>query len=236
MKIAWSGVGITDGRGKFGGSVASKNAAGAFIRTKVNPANPKTTKQTAVRATFSVLAGLWRSLTDAQGVGWSEATPEYRYTDGLGATKNYTGNQLFVKLNAALRALTPGAALIANAPSPASFPDFLFTELTAIVSAPGVLDEMGLTFDAATVPAGWSLQVYATPALSAGVMRPSDSLFRLVASAPVVASSATEIKTQYSAVFGGLTEGAKVYVKVTAVNTTTGQTVEIGSLGAIVTG
>ena len=236
MKIAWSGVGITDGRGKFGGSVASKNAAGAFIRTKVNPSNPKTSKQTSVRAVFSVLSGLWRSLTDAQRTGWSEAAPEYRYTDSLGATKVYTGNQLFVKLNASLRALDPGAALLSNAPSPASFPDFLLTGLSIVVSAPGVLDSFDLDFSEATVPAGWSLQVYATPPVSAGIMRPSESLFRLVASAPTVATGQTSVSTQYAAVFSGATEGAKVFTRVSAVNTTTGQSVDVGGLGAIVTG
>lgn len=55
MKIKW-GMMMTDGRGKLGGQVASKNRAGAYVRTKVTPVNPRTTQQQAIRTLFGSIA------------------------------------------------------------------------------------------------------------------------------------------------------------------------------------
>jgi len=65
MKIKWGAI-VVDGRNKIGGHVASKNRAGAYLRTKVTPVNPNTGYQAGVRNTLSTLSSGWRALEEAQ--------------------------------------------------------------------------------------------------------------------------------------------------------------------------
>lgn len=106
MKIKW-GMMMTDGRGKLGGQVASKNRAGAYIRTKVTPVNPQTVAQQNIRQLFGSIASAWRSLTQAQINGWNEATEFWQRTDIFGDLKKPSGFALFQRLNTGLLANIP---------------------------------------------------------------------------------------------------------------------------------
>lgn len=98
MKIKFGAI-VTDGRGKIGGHVASKNRSGAYMRTKVTPANPNTTAQSNARNLLTTFSQKWRTLTDAQRKAWSGAVSDYAKTDIFGDIKNPTGLNLFIKVN-----------------------------------------------------------------------------------------------------------------------------------------
>lgn len=65
MKLKFGAI-VVDGRGKIGGHVASKNGAGAYLRTKVTPTNPQTARQSFVRALFAAITAAWSGLTASQ--------------------------------------------------------------------------------------------------------------------------------------------------------------------------
>ena len=58
MKLKFGAI-VTDGRGKIGGHVASKNRSGAYLRTKVTPSNPNTVAQVQVRSILASLSQSW---------------------------------------------------------------------------------------------------------------------------------------------------------------------------------
>ena len=224
-KIIFSGAGITEIRGKAGGSVFSRNASGAFWRNRVNPVNPQTSRQLAVRSGFTSISTQWRDLTNAERQAWSDFAPTMPFQDALGQSKIYTGNQLFMKLNQSLTQASPATPLLTSPPSPVTSPVLAVsllefgvdgTDLTAV-----------FTISPATVPAGFVMRVFASPGLSAGIMRPQASLFRLVSTSPTIATGVANIAPDYEALYGLPSEGSKVYVRVVLVSSASGQQFEV---------
>ena len=93
------GMIVTDGRGKLGGQVFSKNRSGAYIRTKVTPTNPQTAAQTNVRQSFATLSQAWSTLTASEISAWNGAVKDWATTDIFGDLKNPTGKNLYLRLN-----------------------------------------------------------------------------------------------------------------------------------------
>ena len=208
---------VTDGRGKIGGHVASKNRAGAYLRTKVTPVNAQNAAQTAVRNRLSNFSQAWRGLSEAQRAAWNAATGDFAKTNIFGDLVNPTGFNLYQKLNNNLSRI--GEAAISVPPVPGSITDIVIGVLTVAAGAGTV----SLAYTAGA-DAGSEIEVWATPTVSAGVSFVK-SEFRLIgqftanAAAPFVASSA------YASKFGSLvgSAGKKVFLKTVAINTTTGQ-------------
>ena len=107
---------VTDGRGKIGGHVASKNRGGAYLRTKVTPVNGQTTAQTSIRNRFTNLSQGWRGLTADERNAWNAAVADYARTDIFGDLHQPTGFNLYQRLNNNL--VTIGEASISTPPLP----------------------------------------------------------------------------------------------------------------------
>ena len=99
MKIKFGAI-VTDGRGKIGGHVASKNRSGAYLRTKVTPSNPQTSAQSTARSILASASQNWRKLSDSQRLSWNNAVSDWSKTDIFGDIKKPTGLNLYVKLSA----------------------------------------------------------------------------------------------------------------------------------------
>lgn len=102
--------------GKFsksaGSTTASHNRYGAYMRTRVTPVNPKTTKQLTQRSQLASLSATWRTLTDAQRAAWKALGAQMTRTDSLGATYDLTGLQAFISCNRNIL-FTGGTVLLA---------------------------------------------------------------------------------------------------------------------------
>ena len=90
---------ISDIAGTVGGGVFSKNANGAYLRTKGLRNNQNTAAQREKRLNLTNFAQQWRNLTQAERDSWTQASPQFTYQNRVGDTKQYTGFQLFVKTN-----------------------------------------------------------------------------------------------------------------------------------------
>jgi len=93
------GMIVTDGRGKLGGQVFSKNRGGAYIRTKVTPTNPQSTAQTVVRQSFAEYSQNWSALSATLITAWNAAVSSWSKTDIFGDLRNPTGKNLYLRLN-----------------------------------------------------------------------------------------------------------------------------------------
>lgn len=215
MKMKFGAI-VVDGRGKIGGHVASKNRAGAYLRTKVSPVNPQTSYQLAVRNRFTGLSQGWRGLTETQRTAWNAAVSDYQVTDIFGDLKNPTGINLYQRLNNNL--LTCGEASIATPPLPSSVQAVVLSSIAAAAGAGTLTATYTPAIDSDTL-----VKVFATAPQSAGKSFVK-SEYRLIDIIATADASPLSIETEYDAKFGSVgIAGQKVFLKFVPVNLNTGQ-------------
>lgn len=215
MKAKFGAI-VVDGRGKIGGHVASKNRAGAYFRTKVSPVNPQTGYQLGTRNRFTGFSQAWKGLTQVQRDAWNAAVGDFARTDVFGDLKNPSGFNLYQRLNNNLS--TVGASPISTPPLPASVGEVIAESLTYTVGTPALSVAM-----AGNVPAGTYVKVWATAPQSPGRSFVK-SQYRLIGILDPAATSPVNILSDYTDKFGGVGEiGQKIFVKLEAINGTTGQ-------------
>lgn len=207
-KIKW-GMIVTDGRGKLGGQVFSKNRSGAYIRTKVTPSNPRTPDQMAGRSILGSLSASWSGLTDEQRRLWNNAVDEWAKTDIFGDSRKPTGKNLFTGLNKEIE--QSGGTRILTPPEKVVMPEL--PELNPIME----LASESLDLDIATVPAGFTLQVSATAPMSQGTNFVKDKL-RVIGYVPAGVVDANDLFGFYVDKFGEPKAGANIHIAVKLVS------------------
>ena len=208
-KIKW-GMIVTDGRGKLGGQVFSKNRSGAYIRTKVTPSNPRTADQMAGRGILGSLSASWSGLTDEQRRAWNNAVEDWQKTDIFGDSRKPTGKNLFTGINKEIE--QSGGTRILTPPVKVVMPELPALEPTIKLDT----EEFGLGIT--NVPAGFTLQVSATAQLSKGTTFVKDKL-RVIGYVPAGAVDANDLFGYYVDKFGTPTAGANIHVAVKLVST-----------------
>lgn len=98
-------LGFTYGelRGKIGGTVYSRNKAGAYARAKVTPVNPQTVRQQTARYNFGNMSILYQNLSVMAKDCWQTfASTHFNPLKG-NSTGIYTGGNAFVALRQSAR-------------------------------------------------------------------------------------------------------------------------------------
>lgn len=225
MKAKFGAI-VVAGSGKLGGHVASRNRAGAYFRTKVTPVNPSTTYQQNTRNVLGSLSQTWRTLTQEQILAWNAGVSDYATTDIFGDLRNPTGKNLYVRLNANL--ISVGQSPISDIPS---LQDIGFAEATSLTIS---LSSGTWNLDGDFATATSNIQLWATPSVSAG-KNFVKSLYRQIGSIVGGTVGPIDILTDYTNRFGAPALGEKVFIKVVAVNITSGQKGVGSSVSTIVT-
>lgn len=215
MAIVKYGHLIAEARGKLNGTVFSRNTYGAYMRTKVTPANPSTAFQAAVRADMTTHAQAWRALTAAQRVAWSALAIQLTRINIFGDNVPLTGFNAFIKINRNLGAA--GTAPLTDAPVLGSV-----TALTALtVAAAAGASTVGVTFAPTPVPAGYALVIRATPQMSAGINFVK-SEYRQLSIVAAAGASPSAQGAAYETRFGNLVAANKLFVSARLINLTSG--------------
>lgn len=201
---------------KLAGTVFSKNRYGAYVRTKVTPTNPSTTAQVNARNILATQSQGWRGLTNAQRLGWINASPNFPFTDVFGNIRYLAGNALYVKLNSNLNYANQAA--IDNAPSPVAIEALTLVSFTAAAGA----GTLAITFAPTPVPAGFELIIQATPGVSQSISFVKNK-FRNVSFVAAAGTSPHATGTAYVAKFGAMTAGQKIFVRIFLISTVSGQ-------------
>lgn len=218
MKIKF-GMMMTDGRGKLGGQVASKNRAGAYVRTKTSPVNPQSIAQSQVRSSFAAVSALWRGLTDQNRASWNEAVNNWQRTDVFGDLKTPSGFNLFMRLCTPLQNAFNDVIISLYAPTPVEMP--ALSEVTATYATATSALSLATTVANTLDLEEYVYNVYATAPQSAGKSFVKND-FRLLGW--VEADAATrDITTLYNAKFGSLPLDSNVQIRVQALSRATGQ-------------
>lgn len=207
---------MADARGSVAGTVFSKNAYAAYVRTKVSPVNPQTPAQQAIRQFFTQISQAWRGLTELQRKLWNQNAVNYNRTNVFGDQVQLNGFNLFKQLNQNL--LFTGETLLSDAPTPQAV--FGFTSASLIADT--TTGDITLTY-APAIPADTKVIVSATTQLSAGVNFVKSEL-RSIKIAVTADASPLDLTTDYVAKFGALPAvGTKVFVEIKPINTVSGQ-------------
>lgn len=217
MALIKFGAFVTDIRNKVGGTVFSKNAAGAYVKNKVTPLNPATARLSNVHTRMALLSQAWRGLTAAQRTSWNDAASSFPYTNQFGDTYYLSGLSLHNALNLALLNINESA--LTEPPTPATVEGVYTATLTAAKGTPA----MSLAFTQDPVPADTAYVLYATPGISPGVSF-YKGRFRYISFLDAAATSPADILADYTAKFGAVpAAGQKVAVNVVPMNKVTGQ-------------
>lgn len=204
MKIKWGAL-VVDGRGKIGGHVASKNKAGAYIRTKTTPTNPQTVAQTAARNLFGSISQAWSGLSQTVRDGWNAAVAEWQTTDIFGDLKQPSGKALFQRLNN--QAQSAGLSAVTTAPAKAEMPSYIITGAEIDITQ----GEINLTVSGST-PAEQQVFV-GTPTLSDGTTFVKNKLRQFSEGTAGIGFN-TANYAAYVAKFGTPTAGDNIYIGV----------------------
>lgn len=81
--------------GSQAGTTSSRNRFGQYLRTRAVPVQPRTPKQTANRAIFTIGSSAWRGLTDPQRTAWNDYAAQITRNDSLGSGYSPTGAELY---------------------------------------------------------------------------------------------------------------------------------------------
>jgi hypothetical protein len=214
-KIKYSGL-IAGISGKLNGTVFARNAGGDYMRTKVTPVNPQSQAQVLARAKLAGFAQSWKTLTQVQRDSWSAAVANWSTTDVFGDVQNPKGNTLYTRLN--INISNAGGAAIVLPPVPVGVTALTSLELAAAVG----LSTFDLTFTPAAVPADHTLYVEATGPMSPGISN-ANAEFRTIGTVAAAGASPADLFAEYTAKFGALIEGQKVFVRAKFIHTLTGE-------------
>lgn len=190
--------------GSIGNQTNSRNRSGQYIRQRAIPTQPRTVSQIAARSRLTSQSAAWRGLTDPQRAAWNAFAQSFTITNSLGVTINLTGAQCFIKVNTVN--LLEGVATV---DVPPALPTFIAVTVTGLVAtaATQLLSATG------TTPAtGTTYMFFCSPQVSAGVT--FQGQFRYIASFTTATAGAFVLTTPYTAKFGALITGKKVFVKV----------------------
>jgi hypothetical protein len=215
-KIVTSAL-VADVRKKIGGNVFTKVRAGAMVRRKVSPIQPRTNTQRNVRAGFTALAKAWSGplMDDTKRAAWNALAANYPQKDKFGASHTLTGLQMFLKLNRVLQTLlvpliyTPPATLEAGYPS----------TLTVVATSPATLTIDPATHEGATENA----IVFAAAQQSPGRTF-TGNRYRVIDTFGPGGGWPFDIGAKYVAKFGNLIVGKKVPILVKYASVTSGAT------------
>lgn len=103
MQVRYGG-GILDARGSIGGQTHSRNKSGPYVRARTTPINPKSARQSAIRAITALVSTLWLSLlTQDQRDAWEVFAANMPATNKLGEVIRLSGFNQFHKSNVAAK-------------------------------------------------------------------------------------------------------------------------------------
>lgn len=203
-KIKW-GMMVVDGRGKLGGHVLSKNKAGSIVRTKVTPANPRTTFQQQVRGLLGSISAGWSGLSAAAIAAWNAASADWAKTNEFGDPVTLSGKALYQALNQNL--LLVGAAAISVPPLKEDMPTNVLTAAAVDTTAETI------TLTGAASSANYYIVLEATPIVPNG-MENVTTKYRRIYSALSNAYVAADAYTALEDRFGTPTVAGKMFIRV----------------------
>lgn len=137
--MLFKGLLITNLSGSVDGLTASHNRGGAYIRSRVTPVDPNTTKQGFCRSAMAAVSTAWDGLTGAERAAWAAYARTTSIPNRIGDQHTLSGRNAFFQfvLPHAIKnfSLDAGNETTEFTPPPATIPDFPSPPSVASVDA-----------------------------------------------------------------------------------------------------
>jgi hypothetical protein len=218
---------ISDARKKIAGVVFTKAHAGAMVRKKTSPVQPRTSSQRSVRANFTANSKAWSAtLSPAERLSFVSLAATLTKKDKLGQSYTPTGAQLYQSIarNLHLCSTPP----LTTAPTALGVSDLGGLTLTEVTSEVPPLTGPGIEITPTNNPAtGECLVIMAAAPIRAGVKFVGKSKYRVIQVLGVWPTSPAtsfplDITAAYENKFGQLKTGQTLPVQINNINTTNG--------------
>lgn len=201
--------------GRLGGTVASHNRYGMYLRNGVIPVNPNTSFQQAQRAHLGAASTAWQGLTDAQRLAWTNWAGTNPVVNRLGQPVDLQGNAAYVQI--AARLLRAGQTLPTLPPVTAQ-PDALLTLTGTFDIGSGSTE---VTFTPTPLGAAEQLWLNAAVVDSSGINYVRN-LLKNTTIATAATTSPYDWQADVEARFGTLSVGQKVVILGSVFDNSTG--------------
>jgi len=99
MALIKLGAVVTQISGKVGGTTFGHGSNGSYMKNRGSYINKQTTKRKAVNTALASITSQWRTLSDAQRLGWQALSPSFPYVNRIGNTAYLSGFNLFTQFN-----------------------------------------------------------------------------------------------------------------------------------------
>lgn len=132
MALVFMPAGAERALGSVGQHVFMECKAGSTVRQRVNPSQPRSAAQLAVRSKMTTTSRAWASLSDANRLAWNAYAAAHPVSNSFGQQVTLSGFNWFCKLTCNL--LESGGAQVDTAPT-TSAP----SGIAAFVAADGIL-------------------------------------------------------------------------------------------------
>lgn len=100
MALVLYGGGVAQASGSIGGTTFSRNAAGAYMRTRAIPVDPASQQQQVVRSALATLTSRWvDTLTPAQRNAWKAYSDNVPIVGPLGNARTVGALAMYVRSN-----------------------------------------------------------------------------------------------------------------------------------------
>jgi hypothetical protein len=137
------GIVADSASGSAGGSTASRNRYGQYIRNRSVPVNPNSSRQVSARNRFTSIAERWSgTLTAAQRAAWDQYGSNVTWKNALGLDVHLTGFNHYLRSNTAI--LAAGGSEVDAGPTTYTLPGSDPTFAAAISEA---TQQISVTFD-----------------------------------------------------------------------------------------
>jgi len=227
------GNGVSSILGSIAGNTYANNRYGAYIRNKTPPVQPRSEYQLNQRALFAAISGSWRGLTAEEQAGWNAAASAKMFviTNRFGNTVSLSGATLYNQIN--LNLSLAGQAMISLVPTPAALPVITFSALAD--SGANAVTANDIEENGAAPSGDYLYSVYCTTNLSPGKSFVSN-LYRLLLSGatPTLTEPKIQVGSEFNTRFGLPTAGSQLFLKLIAINSTTGQATVAAASSCIV--
>jgi hypothetical protein len=190
--------------GSVGNITYSRVRGQQTIRQRAVPINPRTPAQVAARQRLGTDSAAWRGLTAAQQAAWTAFGNSFTVQNSLGTSIHLTGLQCYVKVNST-NALNGNAVVSV----PPSLPSFIAVTTTGITATAGT---QALSVTGTSPASGTVYMIYASPLRSPGAQ--FENQYKWMQTFTAATSGAFNILAPYTAQYGALAIGKKIFVKV----------------------
>lgn len=218
-KIIFSGIAVTEMRGKLGNEIFSRNAQGAYVKSFVIPTNTITALRTAARENFASAVSLWSIVDESQLVTWQELQSRLFRSSKVSQRYRLNSRSVFISSNYNLLCAGQLPVMVADALS--KLEQILSFSIVELKSANFRLS-VEFVGNGSIVPLNHVLVVSASASVSSGIKSKKNGLVVVSVLDELSDASDFDVIADYSSVYGSPVSGKNIFLSFHLVNVLNG--------------